>query len=561
MVAYAKTSVRAEKRALREKMRAMGLGYREIAAELARRYRFRPRAAWREAYGWSLKEAAARINAHSGEVGLDPGGIAAMTAAHLCEHENWPGHGPEPSGRRPTPYLLARLAAVYGCAVTDLIDLDDRQHLPPADLLILDTYAQKAPAAVNHPLAPSAPLSVQPSHALALAADGEDQRAVLELLGNAAGLPPGHAAAAAYASQGVTYRWMQEPDLGGSWIEREVRMAAHEGSDHAEQAERRDIGETTLEQLRADVVQLSRDYMTAEPFTLFLEMRRVRSRMYAALDRRLWPRDQAELYFLLGCLNSLMASAANALGYPQSAEELVRVGWAYASVIDHRPLMAYLRLDLANIAYWASRPRQCRDLAQSGLRYIAGGPTAAMLHLKHGRASARLGDAEAARRALADAEEITEHEWRDDLVEIGGDFDLSRASGHYLAGSALIEIPGAEDSAAAELESATSLYAAGPRPGEVYGYTMEALARIELATARLRARQLDAATAAMAPVLALPSAKRIASLSQRLGRVRAELARPHYQRAAQARELDEQVEEFGRDTIVSALHDLPASPG
>jgi hypothetical protein len=41
--------VQAEKRALREKMRAMGLGYREIAAEFARRHRFRPRAAWREA--------------------------------------------------------------------------------------------------------------------------------------------------------------------------------------------------------------------------------------------------------------------------------------------------------------------------------------------------------------------------------------------------------------------------------------------------------------------------------------------------------------------------------
>ena len=52
----------------------------------------------REACGWSLKEAAVRINAYSGEVGLDSGGIAAMTAAHLCEHENWPGHGPEPSG-------------------------------------------------------------------------------------------------------------------------------------------------------------------------------------------------------------------------------------------------------------------------------------------------------------------------------------------------------------------------------------------------------------------------------------------------------------------------------
>ena len=65
-----------------------------------------------------------------------------MTASHLCEHENWPGHGPEPSGRRPTPYLLALLAAVYGCAITELIDLADREHLPPADLLILDKYSQ-----------------------------------------------------------------------------------------------------------------------------------------------------------------------------------------------------------------------------------------------------------------------------------------------------------------------------------------------------------------------------------------------------------------------------------
>jgi hypothetical protein len=38
MMAYARTSLRAEKRALREKMRAMGFGHGEIAAELARRY-------------------------------------------------------------------------------------------------------------------------------------------------------------------------------------------------------------------------------------------------------------------------------------------------------------------------------------------------------------------------------------------------------------------------------------------------------------------------------------------------------------------------------------------
>ena len=137
-MAYAKTSLRKEKRELREKMRAMGLDYRDIAAEFGRRYRLRRRAAWREAYGWSLQETADRINEFRGDIGLDPGGFAGMTASHLCEYESWPGHGSEPSGRRPTPYLLALLAAVYNCGAIDLIDLADREHLLPAQLLILD---------------------------------------------------------------------------------------------------------------------------------------------------------------------------------------------------------------------------------------------------------------------------------------------------------------------------------------------------------------------------------------------------------------------------------------
>jgi tetratricopeptide (TPR) repeat protein len=142
---YAKTSQRRERRDLREKMRSMGLGHRDIAAEFARRYSLRPRAAWREAYGWSLQDTADRINGFRGNTGLDPGGLAGMTASHLSEYETWPGYRPEPSGRRPTPYLLAVLAAVYDCAVTDLIDLADREYLPPADLLILDKYSQSDP--------------------------------------------------------------------------------------------------------------------------------------------------------------------------------------------------------------------------------------------------------------------------------------------------------------------------------------------------------------------------------------------------------------------------------
>src|SRR6266567_6781156 len=82
-MAYAKTSLRGEQRALREQMRALGMSHRQIAVEFARRYRLRPRAAWRHAYGWSLKDAAERINSRAADTGLDPSGNAAMTGPHL----------------------------------------------------------------------------------------------------------------------------------------------------------------------------------------------------------------------------------------------------------------------------------------------------------------------------------------------------------------------------------------------------------------------------------------------------------------------------------------------
>ncbi len=358
----------------------------------------------------------------------------------------------------------------------------------------------------------------------------------------------------------VAYRGIEAPGIRQSTVAHEVLMAAHEGSDHAARAEEHGIGETTLEQLQADLVRLSHLSDTGEPLMVFMDLRRVRERVFQVLERHLWPAEQADLYFILGVLNGLMGLAASRLDYPDSAEELIRSGWVYATAIDHRPLLAALRVQLSTMAYWQGMPLRSRDLAADGLQYLTSGPTAADLHLKVARAAATLGDANSARRAIGAAHEARAVDYRDELLDIGGEYAVSLATHHCFAGAALADIRGAEADAATEIERAISLYEAGPQPGEHHWFGAKAMASIDLAALRLRAGALDGAVAAIEPALSLPPARRITSVMTRLRLIRTELAAPVFRGSAQARQLDERIEEFGRDSVTAGLHALPGGP-
>ena len=123
---------KAELDGLRERMRALGFGYDEIAAEVSRRYQVRPRQAYRLAWGWTQDQAAARFNERAASEGTDPEGRAGMTGSHLCEVEQWPA-----SERRPSVYVLCLLAGVYDTDVLCLLDLADHESLPQQDRLVL----------------------------------------------------------------------------------------------------------------------------------------------------------------------------------------------------------------------------------------------------------------------------------------------------------------------------------------------------------------------------------------------------------------------------------------
>jgi len=123
---------KAELDGLRERMRSLGFPYDEIAAEIGRRYRARPREAYRLAWGWTLEQAAARFSDHATRQDEDPDARAGITGSRLSEYEHWPR-----STRKPSVYVLFMLAEIYETDVMCLLDLADHESLPQQDRLVL----------------------------------------------------------------------------------------------------------------------------------------------------------------------------------------------------------------------------------------------------------------------------------------------------------------------------------------------------------------------------------------------------------------------------------------
>ncbi|MFE7123898.1 helix-turn-helix domain-containing protein [Streptomyces sp. NPDC057617] len=236
-----KPGAKADRDALRHEMTATGCTPAQIATEMRVRFRLRPREAWRHALGWTLQETAERISAM-------PEAAVAADASLVGKWEKWPG----PSSRRPTLQILVALAAVYGCSVEDVLDLEDRRVLPESDLRILRHRAPDQPVAV----AADAVIETQP-----------------------------------------------DPDR--------VRAAATESAAWAQWAEATNVGEIALEQILADVRTLASEYLTGDPIALFGRTRRLRDRVSFFLrDTSLHASPQTSTYRPVTCAGCWPGSPA-----------------------------------------------------------------------------------------------------------------------------------------------------------------------------------------------------------------------------------------------------------
>ncbi|MCM3883524.1 hypothetical protein [Frankia sp. R82] len=353
-----RSSQRAEQEELRIRMHTAGMSRDEIAVELGRRYRLRPRAAHRLACGWSQTQAAAHLNAHAARLGLDPTGRAAMTGAKLSELELWP----HPMRRRPTPQILALLAEAYGTDIHHLLDLDDREHLTPADLHLLATIRAKGTSAGSA----EAPAQTEPGEHDAVTKPGQLNRQQFligaSVVGVATAILPNHQSNAGSAGRD------SEPPAGGDLLA-ELREAI---TAPTEQPSDRRMTSAVLDELTALARDCHSRYQEAD-FASAARLLPVAVRSVEALaadppagvDPRMVGRTRAAVYVAA-------AKLATKTGDHDLAWLAADRGQHAALIGDAPALVATARRQIACVFYDTGRPADAERLALEALDALNG---------------------------------------------------------------------------------------------------------------------------------------------------------------------------------------------
>jgi transcriptional regulator with XRE-family HTH domain len=330
-----------------------------------------------------------------------------------------------------------------------------------------------------------------------------------------------------------------------------VAAAAAQARDHAANAAITGIGPGTVEQLTAEVVRLSRTYVAGPPLPIFAAMHQALGRVQSALEQKTHPAQARDLSFLAGALCGLMANASLDLGREDAADDLARAAWTYGTIIDHGPLIGWARGTQSLAAIWDHRNTDAAAYAEDGLRHLTGGMAAARLHAIRARALAAHHDLSEARAALQAAGDVSTTEHADQLHHgIAGEFAFDAAKLRYYEALVLNRAgyPADAETAAA---TAVTLYQAAP--GQARSYGCDALAHVQLATARLMRGDADGAADAIAGLLQLDPGRRISSLHEHVEACHELLRGSAFRDSQTAAQLDQQLRAFSAVSIPSAL--------
>jgi hypothetical protein len=297
-----------------------------------------------------------------------------------------------------------------------------------------------------------------------------------------------------------------------------------------------------LDHVLGELRRVATDYVHMPVLPLFVDMIDLRDSAFGLLQSRPHPRQARELFFVAGTVSTLLAHASQNMGNAAAARTQAATAWACAEESDDDDLRGWVRGTQGLIAEWTLHYREALEFVREGQRYASGPEQQARLAAIEARTLARAGDTPAALEAMSRANRARELPDRDDrLSSLGGILTFPHVKQMYYAGSTLV-IAGETVQGEQACLDVISSYETGPLDRRSYGD--EAIARVDLALARLHGDDLDGASAALQPVLQLPTEQRIRQITDSLTRVRERLILPRYANTPAARLLIEELNQF-----------------
>jgi len=317
--------------------------------------------------------------------------------------------------------------------------------------------------------------------------------------------------------------------------------AARDSLDFAAWADADRVAPALIEHVTYELTRIAVDYVSTPPLPLLQDLVELRDTMFGLLRERPNPRQARELFFLAGSTCVLLAHATQNLGDPGSAMAQARTAWTCAEQADHNGLRAWIRGTQALIAEWSRRPADAVRFAREGQEYAITTDSCVRLASIEGRALARIGEHGPAVLAIERAQRARDWAEQDDeLSAFGGVLTFPLAKQLYYAGGALT-LAGHPDSERLALQ-AIGMYEAGAIEQRSYGD--EALARIDVATARLARNDVAGVDEALRPVLRLPAEQRIRQICDGLARLRSGLLVPQASVSTACGGLADEIEDF-----------------
>lgn len=296
-----------------------------------------------------------------------------------------------------------------------------------------------------------------------------------------------------------------------------------------------ELAELDLDDLGAGVAETAVDYLGTAPGPMLHRATTLRTDALQRLKTRdHTPGQRADLYVHAGRLSGVLAYAALDLGHPKAALEHAAAAGKCAAMAGDNELAAWVAGTQSLIARFQGDYGVALEFIRAGFRYVGDGTGTGEARLRCGEAQclANLGDSAGANAALDAAQDARERIRRPDALD--GLFGFSQAKELYYAGSSLIWLEGGHDArrAVTSAETAIDLWQHGPAAER--SLDDERLAHIYAATAHVQLGDVEAAAAALAPVLTLPAEDQISWITKRMGRVADMLSAPRYARNATA---------------------------